>query len=310
MARIRLGLCCGVLLAAWGVLASCAGGDEADSAPGKGGKAGSDSGSDSGGGADGSAASGGTGGSGAKDAGDGSAATGGSDSGDGGCLTEELCDGIDNTCDNEIDEDCDCVEGQTQECYSGDVNLVGIGECVKGEQSCDIDGVWGACVNEVLPTTETCDGKDNDCNGQTDEGLGDVTCGMGICTVTLDACEGGATQNCVPKPPNPGGETCDGTDDDCDGSVDEGCTCTNGQTQPCYTADPATKDIGICKGGTQLCQNGAWAACTGEVTPTSETCEGQRLRRLFRRGQSRERWRVQHRAGGRLLRGLAELSGR
>jgi hypothetical protein len=278
MARMKLGLCGCVVLAAWGVLASCAGGGESDNPPGKGGKAGNDSGSDSAtGGADGSAASGGTGGStGGSDAGDGSSGTGGNaDAGDGGCLREELCDGLDNTCDNDIDEGCACIEGQTQECYSGDVNLVGIGECVKGEQSCDIDGVWGPCVNEVLPVNETCDAKDNDCNGQTDEGLGDTTCGQGICTVTIDACEGGATQNCVPNPPNPGGETCDGTDDDCDGTVDEGCTCLNGQTQGCYTADPATKDIGVCKGGTQLCQNGAWAACTGEVTPSSETCDAK-----------------------------------
>lgn len=119
MARVGVGLFSCALFAAWGVVASCAGGDEADSSPGKGGKDGGKSDSSIGGssGDDGSAGTGGSAGNGGTvaDSGDGSSGTGGADAGDGGCLEEELCDGLDNTCDNQIDEGCDCTDGQTQE---------------------------------------------------------------------------------------------------------------------------------------------------------------------------------------------------
>ncbi|MFO0617393.1 MAG: SBBP repeat-containing protein [Polyangiaceae bacterium] len=49
--------------------------------------------------------------------------------------------------------------------------------------------------------------------------------------------------------------------------------CTQGDTMPCYTADPATKGIGLCKAGVSTCDaSGAFGACVGEVTPSLETC--------------------------------------
>ena len=111
---------------------------------------------------------------------------------------------------------CDCVEGEVQACYSGPPELLGIGACQEGEQTCDINGVWGDCVGEGLPSEELCDGIDNDCNDQVDEGFGSITCGQGICQVTVEACVDGEPQPCIPGDPNPT-EACDGFDDDCDG---------------------------------------------------------------------------------------------
>jgi hypothetical protein len=109
------------------------------------------------------------------------------------------------------------------------------------------------CI-QCLATAEVCDGKDNDCDGSVDEGLGTTTCGQGACVATVDNCVNGQPQTCVPG--NPQAETCDLIDNDCDGAVDEdlGTTtcgvglcqktvtnCVNGQAQTCVPGTPATE---------------------------------------------------------------------
>jgi hypothetical protein len=138
--------------------------------------------------------------------------------------SDEICgDGLDNDCDGQTDEGCECDPGEEQACYPGPEGTEGVGLCQAGTQTCDENGQWGECVGAIVPTDEICDLLDNDCDGSVDEGLGTTTCGVGECEVTVDNCVDGEPQECTPGDPTD--EICDGKDNDCDGKVDEGGVC-------------------------------------------------------------------------------------
>jgi MYXO-CTERM domain-containing protein len=118
-----------------------------------------------------------------------------------------------------------------------------VGPCTPGTRTCVSAGTWSACSGAVGPTTETCNGIDDNCNGVVDEGiLGQTfvnTCG-GVCqlpiyvytpcdNVDTDACQEGVFmcdglngEVCVETTPVEV-EVCNGRDDDCDGAIDNDC---------------------------------------------------------------------------------------
>ncbi len=82
---------------------------------------------------------------------------------------ESCADEVDNNCNGDVNEGCACAPiGETRPCGSDD------GACAMGTQNCTADG-WSECAGDtyVAPGTETCDGADQDCDGQVDEELAD-----------------------------------------------------------------------------------------------------------------------------------------
>src|SRR5947208_9649917 len=113
---------------------------------------------------------------------------------------------------------------------------------------------------------DTCNLRDDICDGTVDNiPTGEnVGCGVnvGVCKAGLARCPAGAFV-CVGKI-DPGVETCNGLDDNCDGVIDNN---TPGEGVACGSA------VGTCKTGTQHCQNATFV-CQGSVAPVPETCNG------------------------------------
>jgi hypothetical protein len=169
----------------------------------------------------------------------------------------------------------DCSPGQVRTCDPRDPltdQLYDQGLCRHtGNITCGVDGEWGTCSGGIMPVTETCNNKDDDCDGETDEGLDRKECGfnnVGICRMGFQDCVNGELTDCAGAR-LPDDELCGNSwDDDCDGSVDENCECDEGQTQPC-----GQSNAGICQLGTQTCRAGAWGNCDGAIMPQTEVCD-------------------------------------
>jgi hypothetical protein len=129
-----------------------------------------------------------------------------------------------------------------------------VGTCF-GFETCDaIDG-WSEC-DSLVPSEETCNGIDDDCNGQIDEELPDtLPCDE---TNEFGSCDGFAiclgTPGWVCQSKVPSAEICDFQDNNCDGTVDEG-----------FVAGGKYDQVGHC--GT--CNN----SCVGSVSNATEACD-------------------------------------
>jgi hypothetical protein len=164
------------------------------------------------------------------------------------CDAPDLCDGADNDCDGVVDEDALAMPCGSEE-----------GLCMAGIQRC-IDGAYAECEGQILPAVELCDGLDNDCNGSVDDEIATQACGdnTGACRAGSRSCVGGSMSACMGQV-GPTAETCDGVDNDCNGSVDNGVA-----PRSCGT------NVGACRTGTRRCVGGAFAACSGHISPRTE----------------------------------------
>ena len=148
----------------------------------------------------------------------------------------ETCNGVDDNCDGITDPvgSAGCVTYFKD--GDGDGFGGGKGSCLCSDPGGDTT-VGGDCDDNstaVHPgAAEICDGLDNNCNGQTDEGFPDTN-GDGIADCVATDIDGDGYPNnidCAPYDPtiHPGAtEICDSKDNDCDGITDNpgagGCT--------------------------------------------------------------------------------------
>ncbi|AKF02990.1 hypothetical protein DB32_000138 [Sandaracinus amylolyticus] len=188
------------------------------------------------------------------------------------------CDRRDDDCDGTIDEDFDLAADPANcgacgrvcraahaaaSCVDG---ACALGACEPGHHDLDrvsTNGCEYACTPAV-PATESCNLRDDDCDGRVDEGdpggggacgsdAGECASGTLRCVSGALTCTGGVSTTT---------EVCNGDDDDCDGSTDEGNPeggryCGSGE--------------GACEPGREQCTSGA-LVCVGAVGPSTERC--------------------------------------
>ncbi|MEZ4403010.1 MAG: MopE-related protein [Kofleriaceae bacterium] len=193
----------------------------------------------------------------------------------GGAPVAETCNNLDDDCDNRVDEGLICTCSGVELCNGLDDDCDGtideslvrgcgtdVGECTAGTQTCSA-GAWGACSG-TGPAPETCDNRDNDCDGVVDgmsqdcSNLPGGNPDTGVCHPGMQTCTTGTWGTCVGEV-GPATEACDTIDNDCDTRVDEStggadCSSSCGVGQTVCTNGVLTCE-GNTSGGTEICND-------------------------------------------------------
>ncbi|MEM1007855.1 MAG: MopE-related protein, partial [Myxococcota bacterium] len=222
------------------------------------------------------------------------------------CNTLRFCGEIPKGARTDPNPKSHCNEGEVQTCYTASVGCVeaeGVytckGVCTAGKQTCSAEQKWGACTGENTPDKEICDGKDNNCDGVVDEGCENVVCTLGQMRACFPAALGckeqGDQYTCIGRcksgmqtcetsdlDSKPGWGECEGAvlpyprelcnnqeDDNCDGQVNENCTCVPGQSRPCK-AESGCAGVQVCR---TEGEGTVWKACVA-ASPSTEVCDG------------------------------------
>ncbi len=184
---------------------------------------------------------------------------------------DEVCgDDTDNDCDGIVDEDCmgACDAGESRECSRDE------GACTLGVQEC-VDGSWSTCSGQG-PVSETCNGEDDDCDGEIDE-TGDELCDDGLACNGISRCEDGActavtTLDCsdLDGPCTQG--MCSEKDGGCRSfPVPNGQACDDGN----FCTEAGTCSAGVCETTPRDCSAVGDACNVGVCDETADACVAQ-----------------------------------